>query len=124
MYEQVNEKLQKLFNSAYFIGKENLAFAKFPQLRKLQKKNGLNLGETYLNDHRCKEFIQAISSVMKNDLHSQITSRRPFLFSCIANQAVDCGVIEEEIIFIRIVENGLAVNKYAAIQGVCKWCPC
>ena len=37
-----------------------------------------------------------------------------------ADQAVDCGVIEEEIIFIRIVENGLAVNQYATIQGVKK----
>ena len=35
-----------------------------------------------------------------------------------ADQAVDCGVVEEEIIFIRTVENGLAVNKYATIQGV------
>ena len=83
-------------------------------------KNGVGLGETYLNDHHCKEFTQAISSVMKNDLHSQITSRRPFLFSCMADQAVDCGLIEEEIIFIQIVEIGLAVNKYAMIPGVKK----
>ena len=118
MTAQINEKLSKLFNSAYFISKENLAFAKFPELRKLQMKNGVDLGETYLNDHRYKEFIQSISSVMKSDLHLQITSRRPLFFSCMADQAVDCGVIEEEIIFIQTVENGLAVNKYAMIQGV------
>ena len=71
----------------------------------------LTLGKgTLINDHRCKEFIQAISSGIKNDLHCQITNGRPFFFSCMADQAVDCGVIEEEIIFIRIVENGLAVN--------------
>ena len=120
MTAQINEKLSKLFNSAYFISKENLAFAKFPQLCKLQMKNGVDLEETYLNDHRCKEFIQSISSVMKSHLHLQITSRQPFSFSCMADQAVDCGVIEEEIIFIRTVENGLAVNKYATIQGVVK----
>ena len=33
---------------------------------------GVDLGETYLNDHRCKEFIQSISSVMKSDLHLQL----------------------------------------------------
>ena len=120
MNAQVNEKLQKLFRSAYFISKENLAFAKFPQLCKLQMKNGVDLGETYLNDHRCKEFIQAISLVMKNGLQSQTSSKLPFFFSCVTDQAVDCGVIEEEIIFIQIVENGLAVNKYATIQGVKK----
>ena len=35
-----------------------------------------------------------------------------------ADQAVDCGVIEEESIYIRTVENGLAVNKFARIQNV------
>ena len=40
MTAQINEKLNKLFNSAYFISKENLAFAKFPELCKLQMKNG------------------------------------------------------------------------------------
>ena len=40
MNAQNKEELQKLFNSAYFISKENSAFAKFPQLCKLQMKNG------------------------------------------------------------------------------------
>ena len=48
MNAQVKEKLQKLFNSAYFIRKENLAFAKFPQLCKLQMKNGVDLGKRTL----------------------------------------------------------------------------
>ena len=34
-------------------------------------------------------------------------------FSIIDDQAVDCGVIEEEIIFLRNLESGLAVNRYA-----------
>ena len=82
MNSQIQEKLTKLFNSAYFISKENLAFAKFPELCKVQMKNGLDLGETYLNDHRCKEFIQSISTVMKNDLHNQIQAGN--LFSSLA----------------------------------------
>ena len=119
MNSQTQEKLINIFNTAYFISKENFSFAKFPELScRLQMKNGLDLGETYLNDHRCKEFIQAISSVMRNDLNNMINARRPFLFSCMADQAIDCGVIEEQIIFIRRIENGLAVNNYATVQGV------
>lgn len=55
---------------------------------------------------------------MKNNLNYQVTVRRPFFFSCIADQAVDWGAIEGEIIFIRTLENVLAVNKYATIQSV------
>lgn len=39
-------------------------------------------------------------------------------FSCMSDQAVDFGVIEEEIVFIRTLENGLAVNKYVTKQRV------
>ena len=103
MNSLTQEKLIKLFNTAYFINKENFSFAKFPELScRLQMTNGLDQGETYLNDHRCKEFIQAISSVLRNDLNNMITARRPFFFSCMADQAVDCGVIEEQIIFILL----------------------
>lgn len=35
-----------------------------------------------------------------------------------ADQTVDWGVIEEEIMFIQTLKNGLAVNNYVTIQGV------
>ena len=56
MSAEVQEKLGMLFNTAYFVGKENLAFSKFPELCKLQMKNGLDLGETYLNDYGCRLY--------------------------------------------------------------------
>lgn len=78
-------------------------------------KNGFELGEIYLNDYRCKEFVQVILFVIKNDFNDQVIVRRFFFFFCMVDQVVDCGVIEEEIIFIRIFENGLVVNKYVTI---------
>ncbi len=53
------EELQKLFNSAYFLVKENLALNKFKALCQLQIKNGTNLGENcFLKNCRrtCKDF--------------------------------------------------------------------
>ena len=119
MNSQIQEKLTKLFNRAYFISKENLAFAKFPELCKFQMKNGLDLGETYLNDHRCKEFIQSISTVAMNDLHNQITGRQPLSsLACLTKQSTSALLMKTEIVFMRTLENGLAVNKYATIQRV------
>ena len=40
----------KLFNTAYYIAKNERPFSDFNQLCTLQVKNGVTLGETYLND--------------------------------------------------------------------------
>ena len=115
MNSQTQEKLIKLFNTAYFISKENLSFAKFQELCKLQMKNGLDLGETYLNGHRCKKIIQAISSVMRNDLNNMITARLPFLFSCMRIGQLTMALLKKKS---YLYANGLAVNKDATVQGV------
>ena len=47
------EKLVKLFNTTYYIAKNEQPFSDFNQLCMLQVKNGITSGETYLNDKRC-----------------------------------------------------------------------
>ena len=44
----VCEKMVKLFNIAFFVVKEEIAFAKFPSLCALHIKNDVELGQTYL----------------------------------------------------------------------------
>lgn len=46
-----------LFNSSNWIAKEGLAFAKFTSLCKLQAKNGLSIGENYINIMGRRMFI-------------------------------------------------------------------
>ena len=54
----------KLFNTAYYIAKNERPFSDFNQLCTLQVKNGVTLAETYLNDKCCREFIETISEVI------------------------------------------------------------
>lgn len=56
----------KLFNTAYYIAKNERPFSDFNQLCTLQVKNGVTLAETYLNDKCCREFIETISEVMEH----------------------------------------------------------
>ena len=59
--------LRKLFRTAYYVAKEEIAFAKFPGLCKLQIANGIDLSNTYMNDHHAyHNFIGALAHV-----HSQ-----------------------------------------------------
>ena len=66
----VQEKMTKLFRTAYYVAQQGRPFTDFGNLVKLQNLNGAALGETYANDHRCKDFVgyfnEAYSDRLKN----------------------------------------------------------
>ncbi|XP_048582660.1 uncharacterized protein LOC125561900 [Nematostella vectensis] len=63
------ERLSKLLEIAYVIAKEELPFTKFVAIAQLEKKHGVDLGVTYLNDHACAEFIDSIAEVYEDELN-------------------------------------------------------
>lgn len=62
-------RISKLLEIAYVIAKEELPFTKFAQIANLEKKHGVDLGVTYLNDHACAEFIDSIAEVYEEELN-------------------------------------------------------
>ena len=63
--EQCCSALQCLFNTAFFVAHEELAFRKFAGLCELQKKKCVHFGDQYKNDKACKTFIRFIAQVEK-----------------------------------------------------------
>ena len=80
----------------------------------LQVKNGVTLGETYLNDKR-REFIERISEVMEHETRDMMNNARPRFFSLIGDCATDSSNKDLEILFARMLCNGEPVNKYLKI---------
>ena len=76
------DKLTKLFRTAYYVAKNARPFSDFAGLCDLQNLNGCNLGKTYLNDHKCSEFIDAVNDVMKEGLKAILTDGRSFSVMC------------------------------------------
>lgn len=70
----------KLFNTAYYIAKNERPFSDFNQLCTLQVKNGVTLAETYLNDKCCREFIETISEVMEHVTRDMMNNAHPRFF--------------------------------------------
>ena len=69
------EKMKKLYNVSYFIAKHERPFSDFEELCKLHVKNGLSLGETYINDKGCRVSVEAIDGVMKEDESQQVNKQ-------------------------------------------------
>ena len=118
MESAVQGKLMKLFNTAYFVAKEEMPFSSFKSLCELQIKNDVDLGNTYFNDHACKNFIESSAEILKADLSEKLNNASPRFFSAMADGSTDSGIIEQELLFVRYLNNGLPVNRFLTVQSV------
>ena len=108
-------ELGRLFNTAYFVAKEGLSFKKFPRLCKLQTKNSVQLGDNYLTDVACRRFLSTIGKGLKDDLRESFNLAR--FVAVLSDGSTDAGILEEEILYVRFLENGIPVTRFAGIKG-------
>ncbi|XP_022808200.1 zinc finger protein 862-like [Stylophora pistillata] len=110
-------KMEKLFNTAYYVCYLKMPFSSFPHLCSLQTKNGLVLGQTYRNDHGCKEFCKHISQVMKEEQAAIIKNAR--FLSVLADGSTDFSVTEEEIVYVRCaLPSAETITFYVGLKEV------
>ena len=110
-------KMEKLFNTAYYVCYLKMPFSSFPHLCSLQTKNGLVLGQTYRNDHGCKEFCKHISQVMKDEQAAIIKNAR--FLSVLADGSTDLSVTEEEIVYVRCaLPSAETITFYVGLKEV------
>ena len=67
--ERERERVKKLIEIAFVVAKEELPFTKFVPIAQLEKRHGVELGQTYMNDHACAEFIDSIAEVYEEELN-------------------------------------------------------
>ena len=92
---------EKLFNTAYYIAKENESFAKYPSLLELQKKNGVVIGSNYLNDKSCKQFCVSTSETLKDETIEDLRKAR--FVSVLSDGSTDKGIVEQELVYVRYI---------------------
>ena len=112
--EEVQLKMKKLFEVAYFIAKLELPFTVYESIIPLETKHGVKLGQTYHNDKACKNFITAIVEQFDCDLSRKVTSTR--FISVMADGATDIGTREVLDVYVKLLENGKAVNTFVALK--------
>lgn len=106
-FQERKEMVAKI-NTAYFVAKEEIPFSKFEGLISLQRKNGVNINQTYANEKSCAELVSFLSTGFREDLVRELNSKN--YFSVMADGAADFGGVENETIVCRFVRDGLPVN--------------
>ena len=110
--------MKKLFTTAFYIAEKEKPFTDFLDLLLLQGINfGTKLNEHYASDKQAAVFISYIANEMRENLRSEI--KKSEFFGLINDSCTDTGVIEEETIHIRLVdETGYPTNKFLALRNV------
>lgn len=113
--DEINsKKYEVLMNTAYYVAQEGEAFSKFPGLCDLMEKNGVTVGQNYRNRQACTGFVTGASDTLKAQT-SQAVEKSRFV-SILCDGATDKAIIEQEIIYIRYVdEHGKLCTKLADI---------
>jgi hypothetical protein len=112
---EIREKMERLFRTAYYLAFKEKPFSDFKDCCELQNLNGIKLGETYMNDKKCREFISVIAKMFIEDLGAELKNANAY--AILSDGSTDSSVIEEEIIFIRFVKNGQIYTRFMSLQA-------
>lgn len=120
MFQASNEeenKVGKLIDISYLIAKQELPFSLFPEIAQLEKRHGVQLGETYLNDKKCQEFCQCIADTFKEDLNLELKSTN--YVSVMVDESTDISVKEKLLVYVRFIGNdGTVKTKFVALKDL------
>ena len=116
MNEQLQEKMLKLFNTAYYLAVNERPMSDFASLCTLQIKNSVDLCDFYLNDIQCKDFLESISAEQHLTVKETLNSKRPRFLSMMADGGTDVSTKELELIYVRYLDHGSVVNKFLKVH--------
>ena len=112
-------QMRCLFNTAYFVAQEDLAFTKFEKLCALQSLNGVKMGKQYINDKRPREFVGFIAEAMRHGQSDELSKIN--YISVMSDSSTDRFVTENEIVYIRYInQKGLPQSLFAGLGAVRK----
>ena len=101
--QQLNEeavaKLKILFSTAHALAKHCRPFTDYKWMCALDEKKGLDIGQTYRSDVKCREFVDAIAEVERKQLETAVQQSKFLAIMC--DEATDAAVMEQLIIYIR-----------------------
>ena len=103
-----------LFNSAYYLAKQERPFLDFSNLLKLQEKNKTpGIKACYRNDRACGNFIDSIGKVIKENISKDLAKAR--YFCVLSDGSTDTSILEEELVYILYFDSGKAKLKFLSI---------
>ncbi|XP_052778454.1 zinc finger protein 862-like [Mya arenaria] len=108
--------LKQKFNTAYFVMHHEMPWTVYPNLLKLQVKNGSNINflKSYQSDKACSRFGGYIAQAVREPIQAALQEAKSI--SVMFDGATDCSVSEVEIIYCRLVKDGVPREYFVGLQ--------
>ena len=92
------EKTKIKFEVAYFVAKNELPFTKYKEILELEKMHGVGVGDAYLTDIKCAEFIDYIGGDLKEKLVFDLSKAK--FFGTLCDGSTDSATLEDEVVYL------------------------
>lgn len=96
---------EKIFNTAYYLIKNDRPFSDFEDLIQLQKRNGLDLGLTLHSRYSATEIVKHVASEFRKKLMSKLIAENQKL-SVLIDESTTLGKESVLIVYIKTFING------------------
>ena len=108
----------RLIDINYQMAKGGIAFRQFPNFVAVEKKHGVNLGETYHNKIGAKEFTSCIAESLSVDLVSSLDKSN--YFTLLMDGSTDSAISENELIYVLYIDSdsGKLVCRYLKNKAI------
>ncbi|XP_029463373.1 death domain-containing protein CRADD isoform X1 [Rhinatrema bivittatum] len=114
---QEKNRIRKLLQISYTMAKMEMAFSLFPSIAEIERRDGVDLGETYMNINGCKEFTVCIGETLEWEL-GEILSTAEF-FSILIDGVTDVHAAEKQLIYIlTVTESGQTKTSLLRLTDV------
>ena len=115
MEKEALDCLVKLFHTVYYLTRAERPFV---GLCSLQERNGVNTGKSYMNDKQAATFTHYIAETVKKDFANKLWQAK--MFSVLNDSSTDISVTDEELVYVRYLEDGRPITKFLSIQALGK----
>ena len=109
-------RVSKLFDISYMLAKEELPLSKYPALIEVEKRRGVDVGNTYNTEHKCKEFTSLIGETMRSEVLGSLMQAK--YISILMDGSTDCSVTEKELIYVMYVNSGKPECHFLCLKDV------
>lgn len=118
MCDEELEIVKKMFNTAYFVMHYEMPWTSYPNLLDLQIKNGSNLNRltSYHTDKGCARFGTYIADAIREPIQDALRNAKSI--AIMFDGATDCSVSEVEIIYCRVVKDGLPTDFFISLEDL------
>ena len=108
------QTVERKFNIAFLIAKENMARTKMKAICELEERHGVDLGTAYKNNQACATFVEYIAKEQQQVLARALSEAKFYSFQC--DGTTDCGNAEDELI-LAVYFDGNADDKKVHVRN-------